>query len=232
MSTPQNNLLHQIRLASFQNRKETVFPFIQVSRNALHRTGCPLPSANRRSKIRILLPHQARPFLHHSRYTRSQGSILRSNHQREWEQRREGSEVCYWNRYVVLPESSFEVSDNLTEWENPDALQKVLDSDRFKTFGATVVKPYAAGPAVPQLYETNASPVSAFSLPLTEVFRVEIPGTEEMKRAKQTWELFETALKSNSKNVQVLNGLSTNLEEKLFLGVIGWKASEVRFGGF
>ena len=94
------------------------------------------------------------------------------------------------------------------------------------------MKPYAAGPAVPQLYETNASPVSAFSLPLTEVFRVEIPGTEEMKRAKQTWELFETALKSNSKNVQVLNGLSTNLEEKLFLGVIGWKASEVRFGGF
>jgi hypothetical protein len=129
-------------------------------------------------------------------------------------------------------ESCFEVSNNLTEWENPDALQKVLDSDRFKTFGATVVKPYAAGPAVPQLYETNASPVYAFSSPLTEIFRVEIPGTEEMKRAKQTWKLFETALKSNSKDVQVLSGLSMNLEEKLFLGAIGWKASEVRFGSF
>lgn len=124
------------------------------------------------------------------------------------------------------------VSDNLTEWENPDDLQKVLDSDRFKTFGATIVKPYAAGPATPQLYETNTSPVSAFSLPLTEVFRVEIPGTEEMKRAKETWELFETVLKGNSGNVQVVSGLSTNLEEKLFLGAIGWKTSEVRFGGF
>jgi hypothetical protein len=124
------------------------------------------------------------------------------------------------------------LSDNLTEWENPDALQKVLDSDRFKTFGATVVEPYAAGLATPQLYETNASPVSAFSLPLTEVFRVEIPGTEEMNRAKQTWELFETALKSDSKDIQVLSGLSMNLEDKLFLVAIGWKAPEVRFGSF
>lgn len=78
--------------------------------------------------------------------------------------------------------------------------------------------------AGPQLYDTDVYPKSVYRSALTEVFRVNI-GEDEEKKAniEEAWGNFVKSIGT----VNSLSGVSVNVEEKTFLGMIGWGSEEV-----
>lgn len=78
----------------------------------------------------------------------------------------------------------------------------------------------------PQLYNTNVAPKLVLESPVTELFKVKV-GDDEKKGAvvRKAWAKFVGELEE----VESLNGMSVNLEDKVFLGVVGWKSEEVCF---
>ncbi len=67
-----------------------------------------------------------------------------------------------------------------------------------------------------------------FSSSLTEVFRIKIgDGDTELDVLRNHWSKFVAAIESSLPKLLSLSGTSLNLDEKLFLGVIGWKDKDV-----
>lgn len=84
--------------------------------------------------------------------------------------------------------------------------------------------PLVTAPAFPELYETDVLPLVVYGSPLTEVFKLKIGDDKEKEeRAKETWKNLISFI-GNSKS---LSGVSVNIEEKTFLGVIGWESQQV-----
>ncbi len=81
----------------------------------------------------------------------------------------------------------------------------------------------------PQLFETNHDPDAVFSSALMEVHRIKIPNDTAVADAEKAWEAFtSTVVKaSDATEIHLLSGTSVNLEEKTFVGMIGWKSNEV-----
>jgi hypothetical protein len=96
----------------------------------------------------------------------------------------------------------------------------------FQAFGGQV-KALATAAAPHELYDTDLSPIAAFSSLLTEVFRIKIGNNPEV--AKKTWGVFIVAVERSVPGLPSLSGTSLNLEEQLFLGVVGWEGVEVSF---
>jgi hypothetical protein len=97
----------------------------------------------------------------------------------------------------------------------------------FKDFiGA--VKPLVTGAPQPQLYETDLSPVKAFESPLTEIFRIPIgSGGNDLSDVRKAWDEFVAVILEQESGVLSLSGTSLNLEERLFLGILGWPSVDV-----
>ena len=112
------------------------------------------------------------------------------------------------------------------EWENPQSFYDFVASNNFKAFGAKL-KPFALSPPALQIYETNTSPLEAFSSPVTAVTRIRVENDQKLEDVRTSWGCLIDALRSKFGNVVSLSGPSLNLEEKMFLGVIGWKTLEV-----
>jgi hypothetical protein len=96
------------------------------------------------------------------------------------------------------------------------------------------VKPHSVAPPVPQLYNTDFEPGEVFGSALTEVWQVKIGEGDgkvvEARGARGAWEKFVSAVaeaggvNGNGKSIQ---GTSLNLEQKRWVGVLGWESREV-----
>jgi hypothetical protein len=79
-------------------------------------------------------------------------------------------------------------------------------------------------PVPPQLYDTDIEPKSVYGSALTEVFRIKIGEDEEKKaNVKEAWENFVSI-----GAVKTLSGVSVNVPERTFVGMIGYESEEVR----
>jgi hypothetical protein len=118
----------------------------------------------------------------------------------------------------------------LTEWEDASHFHSFVASENFSNF-KTIVMPHSIAPPVPQLYNTDFEPSKVFSSGLTEVWQVKVgEGDRKVVESKEAWEKFVSAVEEaggahgNGKSIQ---GTSINLEERRWVGVLGWESSEV-----
>lgn len=86
-------------------------------------------------------------------------------------------------------------------------------------------KPFMAGPPTIQLFETDASPASSATAPVTAILRTSIKDSSNKEAAERVWNELVKDIGSEAKGVT--HGASVNLEEKLYLGVLGWESMEV-----
>ena len=85
--------------------------------------------------------------------------------------------------------------------------------------------PFMAGPTALQLFETEASPASSAKAPLTAVLRTSIRGQEDAEAAKNVWS--DLAKQIGGEAEGIAHGPSVNLDEELYMGVLGWGSMEV-----
>ncbi|KAF7903714.1 uncharacterized protein EAF01_006763 [Botrytis porri] len=124
---------------------------------------------------------------------------------------------------VAVPASSF-IPIVGVEWENPESFHGIIQSKQLPIFIGKI-KPYLTAPTSPELYETDISPKDIFASPIIEVFRINIHEDSEKEiAAKTAWGAFAVALKGT----HILSGVSVNLPERTFLGLIGWSGIERR----
>ncbi|EXM13486.1 hypothetical protein V3481_018587 [Fusarium oxysporum f. sp. vasinfectum] len=116
------------------------------------------------------------------------------------------------------------------EWEDASHFNSFVASENFQTF-KTMVMPHSLAPPVPQLYNTDFEPIKVFGSALTEVWQVQIgEGDGKAVESREAWEKFVSAVaeaggvNGNGKSIQ---GTSLNLEERRWVGVLGWESSEV-----
>ncbi|PKX88445.1 uncharacterized protein P174DRAFT_508199 [Aspergillus novofumigatus IBT 16806] len=109
------------------------------------------------------------------------------------------------------------------EWKDASHFNTFVASENFQTF-KSIVKPHSVAPPVPQLYNTDFGP--------SEVFGSEDWGRGwESSGGEGAWEKFVSAVaeaggvNGNGKSIQ---GTSLNLEEKRWVGILGWENSEIR----
>lgn len=114
-----------------------------------------------------------------------------------------------------------------TEWETAQHFHDFLATPQFQAFGAQV-KPFATAPPQPQIFETDLSPSTVFSSPLTEVFRIGIgSGGNNLDVVREAWKAFIAATEISLPGLPSLSGTSLNLDQELFLGVVGWAGVDV-----
>ena len=90
------------------------------------------------------------------------------------------------------------------------------------------MKPHSVALPVPQLYSTDLGPTEVFGSALTEVWQVKIgEGDEKVVEARDAWEKFVNAVAEAGGVNGNIQGTSLNLEEKRWVGVLGWESSEV-----
>lgn len=93
--------------------------------------------------------------------------------------------------------------------------------------------PHSLAPPVPQLYKTDFEPGRVFGSTLTEVWQVKVgEGDEKAVESNEAWEKFVgTVVKVGGVNMDVnrksIQGTSLNLDERVWVGVIGWESNEV-----
>ncbi|OQE22851.1 hypothetical protein PENFLA_c012G05203 [Penicillium flavigenum] len=117
------------------------------------------------------------------------------------------------------------------EWEDASHFNTFVASENFRTF-KSIVKPHSVAPPVPQLYNTDFGPSEVFRSALTEVWQVKIgEGDKKVVEVRGTWEKFVSAVTEAggvNGNGDGIQGTSLNLEEKRWVGVLGWESSEMR----
>jgi hypothetical protein len=85
------------------------------------------------------------------------------------------------------------------------------------------VQPYAARPALPELYEAKSRSNEITSAAVTQIIK-----TTASTEAKSAWdELIEHIEKSKAVGVKSWHGLGIEEKEGTFLGLIGWASLEV-----
>lgn len=113
------------------------------------------------------------------------------------------------------------------EWENAQDFHDFLASEEFGTFKSHV-KQFVSAPAKPEAYETDASPLASFSSPVTEVFRTQFEDGVRLAAVKTAWVKLVSEIKGELPGLVSVSGTSINLENHVFIGIIGWKGIEVR----
>lgn len=93
------------------------------------------------------------------------------------------------------------------------------------------MKPHSVAPPVPQLYETDFEPNKVFGSASTEVWQVKIgEGDGKVAESREAWDNFVTAVEvavgvnGIGRSIQ---GTSLNLEERRWVGVLGWESDQV-----
>ena len=82
-----------------------------------------------------------------------------------------------------------------------------------------------AGPVTLQLFETNVSPASSATAPLTAILRTSIKGSEQKEAVNKVWRELVKDIGGEAEGVT--HGASVNLDEELYLGVLGWGSMAV-----
>ncbi|CZR69466.1 uncharacterized protein PAC_19366 [Phialocephala subalpina] len=125
---------------------------------------------------------------------------------------------------IDIPSSPLKIALGM-DWEAANNMPDFIASEEFQGLGA-MLKPLAAGPPNPQLYETDVESSAVFAAKLTEVFRVPVAGEGKLSEVQNVWKEF---IKDVSKGgaANAFCGTSLNLEEKLFAGATGYAGKEV-----
>jgi hypothetical protein len=120
------------------------------------------------------------------------------------------------------------IADAQAEWEDSSHFDSFVASDNFETF-KTVVKPHSAAPPVPQLYNTDFEPTEVFASALTEAWQVKIGDSDgKVAETRDAWERFVSAVvRAGGASGRGIHGTSLNLEERRWVGVLGWESMEV-----
>ena len=106
------------------------------------------------------------------------------------------------------------------EWRAMSDFDAFSVSNEYHTMiGAT--KPFVVGPSKLQMFETNASPFNSATAPLTAVHRTSIKGSESKNAAEKVWADFAKKVGVELKGFA--HGVSVNLEEEVYLGLLGWE---------
>lgn len=95
----------------------------------------------------------------------------------------------------------------------------------FTTFGAQI-KPFAAAPVQPQVFETYAEPMHAYCAPLTEVYRICLENGTKSSIVKEAWGFLVNAINARTPTRDI-SGMSVNLEDEIFVAILGWDSTEV-----
>lgn len=111
------------------------------------------------------------------------------------------------------------------EWDKAEDFQAFIKSDQFGNFAASI-KHLVNGPPTLQLFETNISPREAASASVVEIIRLSISNPENAETSTQAWERISRFL--SGKKASVTYGTSSNLENEVVGGIIGWHSPEVR----
>ncbi|CAN9265030.1 unnamed protein product [Alternaria alternata] len=117
------------------------------------------------------------------------------------------------------------------EWKDASHFQSFVDSEDFEVTFKSLVIPHSIAPPVPQLYNTDSEPTKVFGSTLTEVWQVKIgEGSEKVAESREAWKKFVTAVAEASGSngtEESIQGPSVNLEEKRWVGVLGWESMEI-----
>ena len=124
-------------------------------------------------------------------------------------------------------------ADAFTEWEDQEHFDPFVASENFQIFKDRVL-PYSHALPVPQLYSTDVQPCNVLGDALTEVWQVKI-GERDDKAAESeaAWEKFVHAVTEAggvTDDEERFHGKSLNLEERRWVGALGWKSGEVSSG--
>ncbi|RYO36086.1 hypothetical protein AA0111_g2751 [Alternaria arborescens] len=118
------------------------------------------------------------------------------------------------------------------EWGDASHFQSFVDSEDFEVTFKSLVMPHSIAPPVPQLYNTDFEPTKVFGSTLTEVWQGKIgEGNEKVAESREAWKKFVNAVAeaNGSKGTEEsIQGPSVNLEEKRWVGVLGWESMENR----
>jgi hypothetical protein len=101
-----------------------------------------------------------------------------------------------------------------------------IQSPGFLAFRPKVM-PIATAPAAPQIYNTDVSPIGAFSHPLTEVIRIKVGDELNFAKVEKAWHGYVSTLVESLPTVAIASGKSMNIDEQLFIGLVGWNGLEV-----
>lgn len=116
------------------------------------------------------------------------------------------------------------------EWVDQAHFDSFVASENFQIFKDRVL-PYSTALPVPQLYDTDVQPVDVFGSAMTEAWQVKIgEGNEMAEKSKVAWEKFVRAVAEAggvSGDDKSFHGTSLNLEERRWVGALGWESSEV-----
>ncbi|CEL10580.1 hypothetical protein ASPCAL13697 [Aspergillus calidoustus] len=112
----------------------------------------------------------------------------------------------------------------LIEWDTLSSFHAFYPhSPAFQAFGG-IMKPYAARPDAPKLFQAVTSAKDTGSAPITQIIKARHgPDTERL------WTRLQTALLSDEKNSDTVgkpvfaHALGVEEQEGAFLGTIGWK---------
>ncbi|KAJ6187245.1 hypothetical protein N7519_002153 [Penicillium mononematosum] len=132
----------------------------------------------------------------------------------------------------VLTENGQDVRDAhkevlLFEWNKAESFHAFAGSEQFSAF-ASSIRHLVNGPPTLQLFETNYSPKDVASAPVVEITRVELENPKSVEGALRTWERISHFLASTGVKASVLYGRSSNLDEDIVMGTIGWSNLEDR----
>ncbi|KAH8429756.1 putative quinol monooxygenase [Aspergillus melleus] len=133
-------------------------------------------------------------------------------------------------RGFILTENGVDVRDAyreflLFEWVKAEDFQAFIKSDQFANF-ASSIKHLVTGPPTLQLFETNFSPREAASASVVEIVRLSVSSPEQVVASTQAWGQLARSL--NAKHTPMTYGTSTNLENSVVVGIIGWSSEETR----
>lgn len=101
-----------------------------------------------------------------------------------------------------------------------------LKSEQFKD-AVSSIKHLMTGPPTLQLFDTNAGPKDAASSPVVEIIRTRISETHNIDASLEAWKRLSRHLSRSQ--IPVAYGKSSNLENEVVAGIIGWQGLRVRF---
>ena len=110
------------------------------------------------------------------------------------------------------------------EWHAKSDFEAFIVSPEYKSIAEASI-PFIAGPTTPQLFETEASPANSARAPLTAVLRTRIKGQDGVQAAKDIWSDLVQKVQGEAEGIS--HGPSVNLEEEVYVGVLGWGSREV-----
>ncbi|KAI9040313.1 uncharacterized protein KD926_008403 [Aspergillus affinis] len=133
-------------------------------------------------------------------------------------------------RGFILTENGVDVRDAyreilLFEWVKTEDFHAFVKSEQFATFAGSI-RHLVTGPPTLQLFETDASPREAASASIVETFRLSVSSPEHVATSMEAWDRFVQIIKA--KHTPITYGTSTNLENDVVVGIIGWSSEETR----